>query len=125
MARTAIAVMISYTLEYLPYMEHHLGSVIRLTREMGNGNFDRLMEEVCSFAPESFAATQYQMFKNIQESPKTYACIQGFIAEKLAPFAFNGAQKLFTNSRQLYFQNLGSHKTAVFLDVGDTDRSFD
>ena len=121
----ALSAMISYVLEYLPRQEHHLGSVIRLLREMGSGSFDRLFEEVCTFAPDSFAAAQYQMLRNIQKSPRTYASIQAFLAEKLSPFAFHGAEKLFTNSSQLYFQSLGDRKTAVFLTISDTDRSMD
>ena len=124
-AQMALSAMISYVLEYLPVQEHHLGSVIRLLREMGTGNFDKLFDEVCLLAPDSFAAVQYQMLRNIQKSPRTYASIQAFIAEKLSPFAFHGAQKLFTNTRQLYFQNLGNRKTAVFLNISDTDRSMD
>ncbi|OUO05187.1 type IV secretory system conjugative DNA transfer family protein, partial [Flavonifractor sp. An4] len=124
-AQMALSAMISYVLEYLPRQEHHLGSVIRLLREMGNGSFDRLFEEVCTFAPDSFAAAQYQMLRNIQKSPRTYASIQAFLAEKLSPFAFHGAQKLFTNFSQIYFQSLGDRKTAVFLTISDTDRSMD
>ena len=74
-AQMALSAMISYVLEYLPRQEHHLGSVIRLLREMGSGSFDRLFEEVCTFAPDSFAAAQYQMLRNIQKSPRTYASI--------------------------------------------------
>ena len=36
-AQMALSAMISYVLEYLPRQEHHLGSVIRLLREMGAG----------------------------------------------------------------------------------------
>lgn len=124
-ARMALAAMISYVLEYLPHKEHNLNSVIRLMREMGTGKFDSLMDEVCVIAPDSFTAVQYQMLKNIQGSQKTYSSILAFIAEKLSPLSFNGAQKMFTNDRQLYIQNIGDRKTAVFLNISDTDRSMD
>lgn len=124
-ARMALAAMIGYVLEYLPYKEHHLGSVIRLSREMGTGKFDSLMEEVCVIAPNSFTAVQYQMLKNVQGSQRTYSSILAFIAEKLSPFAFHGAQRLFTFDRQIRLQELGREKTAVFLNVSDTDRSMD
>ena len=124
-ARMALAAMIGYVLEYLPHKEHNLNSVIRLMREMGTGKFDSLMDEVCVIAPDSFTAVQYQMLKNVQGSQKTYSSILAFIAEKLSPFSFNGVQKMFTNDRQLYIQNIGDRKTAVFLNVSDTDRSMD
>lgn len=47
MTQLALSVMISYVLEYLPYREQHLGSVVRLVREMGTGSFDALLGEVC------------------------------------------------------------------------------
>lgn len=125
MTQLALSVMISYVLEYLPYREHHLGSVVRLMREMGTGSFDALLGEVCEISPESFTAVQYKMFNSLKHSDRTYACVLGFLAEKLSPFAFSGAQRLFTYSRQLYIQNLGNRKTAVFLNVSDTDRSMD
>lgn len=124
-ARIALSTMISYVLEYLPHDEHHLGSVIRLVREMSSGNFDQLLQEVCVIAPDSFAATQYQMFRNVQKSEKTYASIQAFIVQKLAPFSHYGALKLFTNSLQVRFRDLGRQNVAVFLNVSDTDRSMD
>lgn len=124
-AQIILSAMISYVLEYLPHSEHHLGSVIRLVREMSSGNFDQLFDEVCSIAPDSFAATQYEMFRNARKSERTYASIQAFIVQKLAPFSHYGAQKLFTNSLQIRFQDLGSQKMVVFLNVSDTDRSMD
>lgn len=122
---SALSAMISYVLEYLPKQEHHLGSVVRLLREMGTGNYDRLLDEVCTFAPDSFAAIQYQMLRNVQKSEKTYASIQAFIAEKLFPFAFHGVQHLFEHQHQIEFTELGKKKTVLFLKISDNDRCMD
>lgn len=124
-AQMALSAMISYVLEYLPKQEHHLGSVVRLLREMGTGNYDRLLDEVCTFAPDSFVAIQYQMLRNVQKSEKTYASIQAFIAEKLFPFAFHGVQHLFEHQHQIEFTEIGKKKTALFLKISDNDRCMD
>ena len=124
-AQMALSAMISYVLEYLPKHEHHLGSVVRLFREMSTGNYDKLLDEVCTFAPDSFAAVQYQMLHNVQKSDKTYACIQAFMAEKLFPFAFHGARHLFEHPEQIQFADLGKKKTVLFLKVSDNDHSMD
>ena len=118
--------MISYVLEYLPRQEHHLGSVIRLLREMG----ERQALTGCSrrSAPSPLTASRRRSIRcsaTSRSPPRTYASIQAFLAEKLSPFAFHGAEKLFTNSSQIYFQSLGDRKTAVFLTISDTDRSMD
>lgn len=69
MTQLALSVMISYVLEYLPYREQHLGSVVRLVREMGTGSFDALLGEVCEIAPESFTAVQYKM--NVSDTDRS------------------------------------------------------
>lgn len=124
-AQMALSTMISYVLEYLPENEHHLGSVVKLLREMSTGNYDKLLDEVCTFAPDSFAAIQYQMLRNVQKSSKTYGSIQAFIAEKLFPFAFHGAQHLFKHTKQIQFTELGKQKTVLFLKISDNDSSMD
>lgn len=49
----------------------------------------------------------------------------GILAEKLSALTFDGAKSSLTNPRRIDFRALGRRKTAVFLEVSDTDRSMD
>lgn len=124
-ARSVLACMLAYVMECLPEREHNMTSVTRLFREMGTGRFDQLMQELTEIDPECLAAIQYQMFHLVQKSDKTYASIQGILAEKLSPLAFSGPQFLLTHPQEISLPSIGERKTAVFLHVSDTDRSMD
>lgn len=124
-ARFMLACMLAYVMECLPEQEHNMTSVTRLFREMGTGRFDTLMQELVEIDPECLAAIQYQMFHLVQKSDKTYASIQGILAEKLSPLAFSGPQFLLTHPQEISLPSIGERKTAVFLHISDTDRSMD
>ena len=124
-ARQLLAAMISYVLECLPRCEHNLNTVVRLFRETGTKNFDKLFAELSEIAPDSFAATQYQMFRLSQSAEKMYSSTLGILAEKLSVFAVGGVTKLFTHPQRVRFYDLANKKTAVFLRISDTDRSMD
>lgn len=124
-ARFMLACLIAYTMECLPECEHTMDSVTRLFREMGTGRFDTLMQELTEIDPECLAAIQYQMFRLVQKSDKTYASIQGILAEKLSPLAFSGPRYLLNHPQKISLSRIGEHKTAVFIHVSDTDRSMD
>lgn len=123
MARIYLESAVSYVLECLPAGEQHFGSVVRLVGEMGqNGRYRKLMSELETISPGSFAVSRYNMFKSVAEGASTTAaCIHSFLAGKIAPLSFEGAVRLFHNPDKVDFKELGRKKTAVFLTVSDTD----
>ena len=122
-SRNFLEGMISYVLECLPEEEHNMIYVTRLFSEMASGNFDKLFRELCQIAPTSFAAMRYKMTQSCRQAEKMYSSVQGILAEKLAPFAFEGTQSLFRNPMQIDLCRMTREKTAVFLTVSDTDPS--
>ena len=124
-ARFMLACLIAYVMECLPECEHTMDSVTRLFREMGSGKFDQLMRELVEIDPECLAAVQYQMFSLVQKSDKTYASIQGILAEKLSPLAFSGPRYLLNHPQKIHLPSIGERRTAVFIHISDTDRSMD
>lgn len=122
-ARNFLEGMISYVLECLPEEEHDMTFVTRLFSEMGSGSFDKLFRELCQFAPTSFAAMRYKMTQTCRQAEKMYSSVQGILAEKLAPFAFEGTQALFRNPRQIDLRRPARERTAIFLTISDTDPS--
>lgn len=124
-ARMYLESIIAYVMECLPEEEHTLDSVIKLFTEMGTGTFERLFLELNELNPESFATTQYNMYKRTMRAEKMYESIRGILAEKLSIMSFDGAKQLFNNPHKINFADLGREKTAVFLTISDTDRSMD
>lgn len=124
-ARIYLESAISYVLEALPEEERHLGSVVRLVGEMGReGKYKNLMRELEVVDPGSFALSRYRLFKTVSDNAeKTAACIFSFLASKLAPFSFGGAKRIFDNPKKINLKELGRKKTAVFLNISDTDDS--
>lgn len=124
-ARSMLACMIAYVMERLPEWERTMDSVTRLFREMGTGHFDALMKELVEIDPECLAAVQYQMFSLTKAADRTYASIQGILAEKLSTFTFSGPSFLLDHPQKINLPDIGERKTAVFLHISDTDRSMD
>lgn len=124
-ARIYLESAISYVLEALPEEERHLGSVVRLVGEMGrNGKYKKLMVELEVVDPGSFALSRYRLFQSVADNAeRTAACIFSFLASKLAPFSFGDAVRIFNNPKRINIKELGRKKTAVFLNISDTDDS--
>lgn len=124
-ARMVMEALIGYVLECLPEEEHTLCSVSALFRTMEEKYFSRLFYELGELNPDSFAYIRYEMFRSVVQAEKTYACIQAFIAEKLAVYTFEGTQELLRKTERIRIEDIGREKTAVFVGVSDTDRALD
>lgn len=124
-ARQYMSTMIAYVMECLPPEEHTLKYVRNLFAEMDTGVFDHLFQELGAQNPDSYAWTHYQMFRNNRQAEKMHASIQGVIAQKLDLLTFDGPLQMYSRPDKVDFAALGREKTAVFLNVSDTDRSID
>lgn len=124
-ARQYLECLIAYVMECLPENEHSLESVVKLFLEMDTGKFNQLMKELQELNPNSFAVMRYRMYQSSTKADKMHASILGVLAEKISIFAFEGAKALSNNPNRINFVDLGKEKTAVFLNVSDTDRSMD
>lgn len=124
-ARMYMATMISYVLEALPENEKNLGSVAKIQNTMGNKVFEKLMNEWEAACPESYAVRKWHLFKDTGSADKTHASTQMIVGEKLSSFSSNGMIKLFSNPKQIDFRYMSEHKTVLFVNVSDSDRSCD
>lgn len=124
-ARMVLESIIGYVMECLPQEEHHLGSVVDLFGEMQNPVFRQLFDELCTIKPHSFAAMRYKFYMTCVHADRMYGSIMGILAEKLSPLTFDGARALYQNPDKIDIYGLGQRKTAVFLNISDTDRSMD
>ncbi|MDL2288001.1 type IV secretory system conjugative DNA transfer family protein [Oscillospiraceae bacterium OttesenSCG-928-F05] len=124
-AQMYIEAMISYALECLPEEEHNMISVFRLFAEMNTFKFRHLFEKLGEENPDSFGFSRYQCFQSSDKAEKMYESIRGIVAQNLSTFMFDGTKEMFNKSDRIRFEQLGEEKTAVFLNISDTDRSSD
>lgn len=133
-ARTLLASLVGYVLECLPEEEHTLEYVVKLftaTADYYRGGprpkriYRELLMELGLENPDSFAYRQFLFYNMVQGADKTDACVLAFLAEKLAPLSFDGPVHIYSSHERIDFRTLGREKTAVFLNISDTDRSMD
>ena len=122
-ARNLLEALIGYTLECLPAEEHDLTSVARLFAEAETGILDEFMGELCTIAPESFAAMRWKGIQTCRRADKTYGSVLGILSQKISNFSFSGAQEMFINPNQVDFAAISHTPTAVFVRVSDNDFS--
>lgn len=124
-ARMYVASMIGYVMECLPEEEHTIEYVANLFAEMPTGNFEKLFKELGEENPDSFAYKKFRMVDGTEKADKMYESIRGIIAQKLDGLIYDGPLQMYKNPEQVDFKRLGKEKTAVFLNISDTDRSSD
>lgn len=72
--------------------------------------------------PESWA---YEQFENVNTAPiRTYDCIRTELASKLSSMDTPELKKMLSGD-EFSFRDIANRKTAVFVNVSDTDRSLD
>lgn len=124
-ARGLLASMVAYAMEALPIEEAHLGSVSRLYEATMDDAYERLMAELQVTEPRAFAVRQYAPTRAGKDADKTIACTKAILGEKLAVYASEAVERLFTLPKRVDFASLRGTKTALFVNVSDTDRSMD
>lgn len=127
-AETVIEFLIAFAMEALVIEEHDMISVVDLFRQLSIPSGRQAMEQWCDDNPDSFAAKKYGMFKGIYEADRTWSCIQQFVSVALDVFDFAEIQSVFRcrdDSCIINLEKIGEEKTAVFLNVSDTDRYAD
>lgn len=124
-AMAQIAFYIAYSLDALPPEEQNLASICRLHGmfcQPGGRNF---FLKWALQNPDKFAAKKFMHINAVSESEKTSGCINEFVTLALDSFNFREAEALFGNSKSIDLAALGREKTVLFLNVSDTDTTFD
>lgn len=124
-ARMVVACLIAFVKEALPKREQNLCSVCRLTRVLGTREGAMIFSELQAALPDSIAVRRYKDLMKVKDADKTWACIQQFVSVALELFGMEEADNMFAGGSEFRIAELGERKTAVFVNVSDTDRAFD
>lgn len=124
-AASYLAFLISYVMEALPAKEQNMRSICELHRAFiqpnGSLSFLRWIDK----HPGSFSAKRYYKVNAILNADRTWSCIVEFANRALEPFDYQEAKYIFENRNCFDIRSLGQKKTVLFLNVSDTDRTFD
>ena len=127
-ARMILVSLMAYVMEALSPAEQHMGSVSELFRRMNEdmmkdgsvGFFNELEVE----DPESFAVKKYRSFRYTFKAEKCWVSMAQFVANALVLFDnVDNAQLLCRPGIDL--PTIGRVKSALFLNLSDSDRSQD
>ena len=125
-ARGLLASLVGYAMECLPLQECNLSSVCRLFRAvLDDDKYEKLIRELEITDPECFAVRQFLTSRASKKADKMDASIKGILGQKLAAYGFDGIQRVFTMQDRVNFAGLRKEKTALFINISDTDRSMD
>lgn len=120
-----MAFLIAFCLETLPPDEQHMISVCELHNRFvqpgGNLSFTKWALE----NPNCYAAKKFNQISYSTTVEKMWASIIEFANRTLEPFSFEEEKSIFENPKSFDISNPGNEKTALFLNVSDTDRTFD
>lgn len=125
-AQSVLQFLIGYVMEFLPKEDHTMMTICRLYHSMieSSCGFD-MFRETCQDHPDSFPAMKLSEIEANSKADKMLSSIYGFVNVALTPFEFPESKVLFGNHDLVDIKKLGTSKMAIFLEVSDTDHSFD
>ncbi len=120
-----IGFLIAYCLEALVPEEQSMISICDLHEAFTQPNGRASFELWLSKTPDTFAARKLRQIKSSLASEKMWSSINEFVNRALEPFTFAEASTIFNNPNSFDISILGKEQTVLFLNVSDTDRTFD
>ena len=120
-----IAFLIAYCLEVLDPEEQNMISVCKLHQAFIKPGGELSFMQWAEKNPDTFTARKLFQIRSGSNADKTWSCIIEFVNRALEPFEFEEARHIFANKDCFDIRCLGRKKTVLFLNVSDTDRTFD
>lgn len=124
-AQSYIVFLLAFVLDALPPEEQNMLSVCEVHRRFIQPNGDLSFTEWTEENPGTFSAKRFKQLATIRNVEKTWSCIIEFANRALEMFDFKEGKKIFCNSESFDIALLGKEKTVLFLNVSDTDSTFD
>ncbi len=124
-ARSYLAFLICYCLEEMPEDEQNLATICELNHEFSRPGGELAFVEWIRNHPDSFATKKYHEIESNKPADRMWASILGFANVALEPFEFYEGRHIFGAGKSIQLRDLGRKKTVLFLNVPDTDSTFD
>lgn len=126
-ARGYVSFLLAYCMSALPENQWNMASVCELHRVFISPIGRASMLGWVNKNPKTFAAKKFRNLGGLIEADRTWGCVQEFANRGLEPFEFSEYENIFSNNPNGFFDigQLGREKTALFINVSDTDTAFD
>lgn len=124
-AASCIAFYIAYCLDALPPNEQNMITIYKLHRAFISPRGTIPFEIWAESNPDTFAAKKLKLIVSYMVAERMAQSIFEFVNRALEPFDFDEARTIYENPESFDIAKLGREKTVLFLNVSDTDRTFD
>lgn len=120
-----IAFLISFCLEACHEEDRNLKTVCELHHVFIGQNGQLSFLNWAKEHPDTFAAKKFKEIYAVSNAEKMWSSIIEFANRALEPFEFDEADSIFANPVSFDISRLGKEKTVLFLNISDTDRTYD
>lgn len=120
-----IAYLIAFCLDALPPEEQNMVTVCALHRKFIKPGGDLSFIKFADEHPDCYSSKKLCQIKASSNADKMWSSISEFANRALEAFDFEEAKTIFQNPDSFDIASLGREKTALFLNVKDTDSTFD
>ncbi|MBO4475087.1 MAG: type IV secretory system conjugative DNA transfer family protein [Clostridiales bacterium] len=124
-ARTYIAYLIGYVLETLTENSQNLYQVSRMHRLFTIARGDGQFYKHAAANPNNFSSRKYQHIRSTMIADRTWACISEFATQALSMYDTNTIYNMIGRGTTFDIRSLGREKQVLFMNVSDTDRTYD
>jgi type IV secretion system protein VirD4 len=128
-ARLLISTVVGYTLDMLTNELSNNNNLTYASCLLASTNIP-MMQKLIDLVERKCGATaysvrKYKSIKAVAGAERTYACVCQFANTAMQEFDDRKMAKLFNRQERIRFGDMEERKTAVFLNISDTDRSKD
>lgn len=124
-AAAYLVFLIAYALEALPKEDQNMRTICDLHRMYIRPNGELQFLKWIDLHPDSFPAKKYTEMRSSMSADKMWSSINEFVNRALEPFEFREVRQIFESPNGIDLRQIGRQRTVLFLNVSDTDRSFD
>lgn len=120
-----IAFLIAFCLETCEEQDRNMKTICELHHVFIGHNGQLSFLNWSKEHPETFAAKKFKEIASASTAEKMWSSIMEFANRALEPFEFEEADSIFANPVSFDIGRLGREKTVLFLNISDTDRTYD
>lgn len=126
-ARGYLAMLIAYAFDNFEKEELTLSNLFDLHGLFQTPDGRAVFDEYAHNHPSTFATRKYRAICSSLNADKMWGSINEFVNRGLEPYIYKESKWIFSrpSSENLNLKELGRQKYVLFLNVSDTDRSFD